>query len=245
MYSSVVTHLRGFNVYGIDFRSHGLSERGDVSDWNGFQRDVEAAFAEISNHSHTETFIGVGISSGASAHILNAAHNSTLYDRLILCEPIMFAPGADLSHRQALAMSAQKRRSDFASKDEVFQRFSERGSLSHLSASALGLYATYGFVENEIGVTLRCHKSDEEAIYLSGAANGVYEALDKISVPTLLVYGEHSTTVTEESATDMAEHIDDVTVTCMQDVGHFTLFENPILGAEIIENFLISTKAVS
>src|SRR5690606_16876442 len=112
-------------IYGIDFRSHGQSELGDVSDWNGFQRDVDCAFEKISQHSGHSSFIGIGISSGASAHILNSAKNPELYEALILCEPILFPPDADLSTREMLALSARKRRSDFESRDEVYTRFSQ------------------------------------------------------------------------------------------------------------------------
>lgn len=240
LYSSVVSHLRNMNVYGIDFRSHGLSGRAPTDDWSGFQRDVNAAFTEIKHHSGATQFVGVGISSGSSSHILNAQEHPDLYIGLILCEPIMFPPGADLSHREMLATSARKRRSDFTSRNDVYKHFKDRGGLSHLSPSALALYSLYCFEEQGDHVTLRCKKEDEEAIYLSGAANGVFEALDSICVPTVIVYGETSDTVNCTFAELISSHIPGSRVEELHGTGHFTLFEDPLAGAALITRFMTS-----
>ncbi len=237
MYSSVVAHLRGFNVFGIDIRCHGLSECGNLSSWSAFDQDLSALFEYLKDKHNTTSVYGVGISSGASAHILHSANNPDSYKALALFEPILFKPNSDLSHREYLAQSARKRRSDFGSKNEVFTRFKAKGALSQLSESALALYAIYGFKESGSGVTLSCKKENEEAIYLSGAANGVWESLSKLKTPTLVVNGECSNTISEEFAIEVSKQVNLGSHLQMSSVGHFTLYENPKLGAEITTNF--------
>lgn len=240
VFASVVAHLRGVNAYAIDIRSHGYSERGDVTKWELFGNDLESAFAEISQRSGHKKVIGVGISSGSSAHILNAAKNPDFYRGLYLCEPILFPPGSDIDHREFLADSARRRRESFESRDEAYFNYSSGGGFSKLSSSALALYCTHGFENFEGGITLRCNKQDEEAIYLSGAANNVFESLSKIEVPTRIIYGEFSKTVNVTQANLYASQLNNATVEELRNTGHFTLFEKPYAGAMSIRNFLDS-----
>lgn len=242
MYACVAPHLSGFNIFGIDLRSHGLSERGDVSKWEGFSRDVSAACEKILDFTNSEKLIGVGISSGASAHILNASNNEAFYEALVLFEPILFSPQDELAGREKLAESARNRRSTFSNRQEVFERFTNRGPFKNFSPSALALYAQYGFKESEDGVELACNKKDEETIYLSGSKNGVYDAMRALKIPSLIVTGEHSKHVSQQTLTEVSQQMRDANTTIMENVEHFTLFENPVLGAQIIDEYLKSTQ---
>ena len=83
-----------------------------------------------------------------------------------------------------------------------------------------------------------CNKEDEEAIYLSGSENNVYEILSEIKVKTHIIYGEISNTISNDFAKEIAGRIQDSSVEELAGVGHFTLFENPTLGAESITRFI-------
>lgn len=238
VYASVVAPLRGFNVFGIDFRSHGYSERGNVENWSGFAADLDAAFTEIKLQTKNEKFIGVGISSGSSAHILNAEKNPSLYAGLYLCEPILFPPGADLTARDQLAKSARKRKNTFVSADEAFINYTTKGGFSSLSPSAIALFCTHGFEPRGDEISLRCKREDEEAIYLSGSANGVFDALHSIQSKTKIVYGEFSNTINKQSAQFIADQMNDASIEEMHSTGHFTLLEDPYQGAKSISAFI-------
>ena len=199
-FASVASHLRGLNVFAIDMRSHGYSSQADVTSWDGFANDINIAFEYISKVTNAHRFIGIGISSGSSAHILNASKHPDLYSGLYLCEPILFPRGADLKDRDLLAKTAQRRRENFASRDDAFKKYISRGALSALNPSSLALYCTHGFRNIEDGITLSCSKEDEESIYLSGGANRVYDSLPQINVRSKIVYGEYSTTIDSEYA---------------------------------------------
>ncbi|MFN8015503.1 MAG: alpha/beta hydrolase [Acidimicrobiia bacterium] len=239
-YASVTAHLRNANVFALDARSHGESDRGSLTSWNGFQKDLDSVFDFLKDFTKHNNFIGLGISSGASAHILNASINKDLYSGLYLSEPILFPPGTDLAHRESLALSARRRRDSFGSYDEAFFKYKDKGALSHLSKSALGLYVSNGFELLDNSITLKCNKEDEEAIYLSGTANGVWEALSNIDVSSLIVYGEHSNTVTLALAQKIAHQMKKAKIEMMPNVGHFTLFEQPYNAAKSITNFINS-----
>jgi len=237
-FASLSCHLRGLNIFAIDMRSHGYSDRGDVTNWSGFAKDIQAAFEYISDFTQAQKFIGVGISSGSSAHILNAKRFPDLYRGLYLCEPILFPPGVDLKDRDKLADSAEKRRDFFSSRDEAFNKYKSKGALSALSPSSLALYCTHGFRDYEDGVTLSCSKEDERSIYLSGGANGVFEALSEIHVPSKIVYGSKSTTINFERAELIASQMKNASTEELPNAGHFTLFEQPYIGAKSISRFV-------
>ncbi len=239
-FASVSCHLRGLNVFAIDIRSHGYSDRSDVTNWSRFANDIQSASQEIISYCKTKQIIGVGISSGSSAHILNAANYQDLYLGLYLCEPILVPPGTELKDRQMLADSAEYRRDTFSSRDEAFNKFSSRGPLSMLHPSALALYCTHGFKDCEDGVTLRCLKDDEKNIYLSGGGNKVFEALSSIQAPTNIVYGQFSKTVDAKRAELIANNISDARVEELAGAGHFTLLEQPYTGANSISIFVDS-----
>lgn len=238
MYAPLVAHLRGFNAFGLDMRSHGASDRGEVSDWSYLGTDLTSVFDELKLRTGHKKFYGVGISSGSSALALHASKNSEDLIALYLCEPIVFPPNADLSTREFLANSAKKRRDIFDSKESVYERFSTKGAFSTLDKSTLAFYAEYGFKEVEDKVTLCCNKQDEEAIYLSGSENNVYEILSSISVPTNIVYGSISNTITPQFAEELASKIEHSKTEELLGVGHFTLFENPSLGAKSITRYI-------
>ena len=152
----------------------------------------------------------------------------------------MFPPGSDLTGRDLLAASARKRRNKFDSIDDAYNRFSQKGALSSFSPSSLALYCTHGLKADPPGVSLRCNPEDEESIYLSGIANGVYDALDFVTSPCVVAFGENSTTVNREKAMAIASHLKNAKIEEIKGSGHFTLLENPFLGAQLISSFVES-----
>jgi pimeloyl-ACP methyl ester carboxylesterase len=242
MFASLVPHLDNVNIFGIDTRCHGYSDRGDVTSWDGFGNDLAAAATYIESVTSSDVRIGVGISSGASAHILHSVAERDFYRGLYLCEPIMFAPEENVENRAKLLEGVRKRRDVFDSRDVAFARFLDHGPLSRIDANALALYCTHGFADISDGVTLRCKKEDEEAIYESGIANHVYEKLGDIAVPTRIVYGETSTTMSRAKAIRISQAIATSETYEMAKVGHFTLLEDVAAGSADLGAFIDSFR---
>jgi pimeloyl-ACP methyl ester carboxylesterase len=242
MFSSVGAHLRNMNIFTLDLRSHGASQRGDVSNWHFLAKDLTSVFDFLKNLTGQNKFYGIGISSGSSALALHASMHSDDFHGLYLCEPIVFPPNADLSMRDILSNSAKNRRANFDSREMVYERFSSRGALSNLNKSSIALYAKYGFKTDNEEVTLRCNKEDEEAIYISGTSNSLWDSLKSIKIRSNIVYGELSNTMDPKKAEEIAGQIPNSTTECLKGVGHFTLFENPTFGAESISSFIAQDK---
>lgn len=238
MYGAVAAHLRNMNIFALDLRCHGTSERGNVKDWAFLANDLVSIFNFLKTKTKHEQFYGIGISSGSSALLLHASKHSEDFKALYLCEPIVFPPDTDLSTREFLANSAKNRRDTFESKLFVYERFSTRGALSALNKSCLALYSKYGFKNKGDEVTLACKKEDEQDIYLSGSENNVWQILHLIELRTQIVYGEISDTMNFNQATAIAAQMPNSGVECLSTVGHFTLFENPIQGAKSITSFI-------
>ena len=85
MYATVAAHLRGMNIFGLDLRSHGASEKGNVSDWAFLGNDLFSVFESLKEKTGQKKFYGVGISSGSSALALHASKHSADYHGLYLC----------------------------------------------------------------------------------------------------------------------------------------------------------------
>ena len=49
MFSSVGAHLRNMNIFTLDLRSHGASQRGDVSNWHFLAKDLTSVFDFLKN----------------------------------------------------------------------------------------------------------------------------------------------------------------------------------------------------
>jgi pimeloyl-ACP methyl ester carboxylesterase len=238
MFACVAAHLRDMNIFGLDLRSHGDSERGDVTNWAFLAQDLKPVFSFMKEKTKHNKFFGIGISSGSSALLLHASKYSQDFKGLYICEPIVFPPKADLSTRELLANSARYRKDTFETKENVYERFSSKGTLSALDKSCLASYAKYGFHEKDGKVTLSCKKEDEEAIYLSGSENYVWDALASIRVRTQIVFGTKSDTMNLQKATEISHQIANSKVESLANVGHFTLFENPTIGAKSISSFI-------
>lgn len=244
MYEPFVRHTSGVNIFAMDTRCHGESARGDVTDWDGFRRDTHAVISTVLERTKHNKVIGVGISSGSSAHLLNAATSREMYSGLFLCEPIAFPPDADLSTRDDLISSTERRRNTLDSFDDALRRFSAGGPLSHLDSECLELYCRHGFKSkgDREEITLCCTPQDEAAIYRSGPDNGVFEILPQVEAPTLIIYGAKSETFTDEYARSLAGKIPRAHYKALADAGHFTLFENPRQGADFFMDFMRSLE---
>ena len=242
MYASLAAHLRNINIFSLDLRSHGNSQQGNVKDWSHLGNDLFAVFDFLKRFTNQNKFFGVGISSGSSSLAMHAAKYPNDFHGLYLCEPIIFPPDTELKNREFLALSARNRRDTFKNSLEVYERFSSRGVFSTLDRSTLALYSKYGFKKNDSGITLKCKKEDEESIYNSGTSNDVWRKLKSITARTIIVYGEKSNTMNKKQATEIAAQIPNSKIEMHKNVGHFTLFENPTLGAESIERFIRSTS---
>jgi pimeloyl-ACP methyl ester carboxylesterase len=69
---------------------------------------------------------------------------------------------------------------------------------------------------------------------------GVYDELDKISVPTLIIVGQHDVATTPEKSERMHARISESRLIIIPDAGHMTPVEEPERVNAAMEEFLIN-----
>lgn len=168
----------------IDLRGHGRSDAlATPLHWRVFAEDVIAA-AEITK---TARLIGVGHSLGGHAIVHAAALHTNLFDRLVLIDPVILPSQAYVIH--AGEKREVRRRSEFASVNEMKEKLGARLPFSAWDARVFDDYCRSGLLPTGDGFTLACSPATEVAVYDAGTmpdAN-LSGVLPKIDVPTSVI----------------------------------------------------------
>src|SRR5262249_6758336 len=117
--------------------------------------------------------LGVGHSIGGHAVTAAAAHQPGLFSSLLLIDPVIL-PRERYIGVTHLDHFTARRRSEWASPDEMIERFKDRPPFSAWNPQVLRDYAVYGVLPNPngSGYILACAPEYEAATYdYAGAAN--------------------------------------------------------------------------
>ncbi|NLD75527.1 MAG: alpha/beta hydrolase [Acidimicrobiales bacterium] len=182
-----------FEVWAIDFRSHGDStsadhtaEDGKVS-WQGTGRDVSAVVDAIGGG----PIFAVGHSMGGASLLTAELMRPGTLTAAYVFEPIIF-PGEllTLDVPNPLAESAKRRRPSFPSRMEALHRYAGRPPLGLFRADVLSAYVEHGFRDADDGsVTLKC-APDLEAATFDSADKTPIEDIHPIATPVMVAKGE-------------------------------------------------------
>lgn len=181
--------------------------------------------------------IGVGHSMGAAALAMAQAADPDRFRALILIEPIVFPGPYGRDDRYAMAHTAERRRSVFASRDAAAASFRGRGPFERWVDEALDAYVECGFI-GDGRVTLACRPEVEADIYRSWKAHDTWDRLGSIAIPVLIMSGERSDTITPDFARRQAAQFPRAGVEIVGGSGHFLPMERPDLVAERIKRLL-------
>jgi pimeloyl-ACP methyl ester carboxylesterase len=235
---------RGRTVYSFDFRGHGDSDSPDSDySWHGFADDVLA----VTDHlglAGDPTLLAAGHSKGGAALVLGEAARPGTYARLWLYEPIIFPslealpPNEDFS----MAVSARRRRNEWASKDEAFESYASKPPLAVMTEGSLRAYVDYGLRERGDGTfELKCRPDVEAQVYTMGPKHGAFARLPEVRPPTLVVCGEHTASIPPDLARMIAEGLPNGSVEIMASVGHFGPQEDPDRAVDSMLRFAAAT----
>jgi pimeloyl-ACP methyl ester carboxylesterase len=155
----------------------------------------------------------VGHSFGGVLTALMAAADPSLFQRLVLLDPVIYTPlvaatvalleRTGLEGLLPLVRATRRRRTRWPSRDEAFARFRGRGVFADWQDAALRAYVEHGLREDGEGVTLKCPTSIEATIFSSGPV-GLWRQLDRLATPTLLVHGDRTLPFVGPSARRLA-----------------------------------------
>jgi pimeloyl-ACP methyl ester carboxylesterase len=187
-WDEVIRGLARGRAIALDMRGHGRSEKPKTPYcWREFGEDV----AETARLLDLRGAIGVGHSMGGHSIALAAALRPDAFASLLLVDPTIFARqyyGRPQRHDSSFIA---RRRNDWASPEEMFERFRSRPPFAQWRVEVLRDYCEYGVLPAGDRYVLACPPEIEASIYAgSNAAEAdIYPLLGRIEIPVTVVRG--------------------------------------------------------
>lgn len=178
------------HVIALDTRGHGRSDKVPPYDWFTFGEDVRAVVNALDLHQ----LIGVGHSMGGHALTSAAAHEPQRFSRLLLVDPVIFDPDVEPAESgMALADASEhpvaRRKADFASWEEMYERFADRMPYAVWRRPVLADYCRFGVLPQAEGqgVTLACPPIVEASVYMGSLRSDLRPLLARVTMPVTVL----------------------------------------------------------
>ena len=228
----------GYEAIAYDARGHGDSDKPDPSDenyhWQRFVDDLEAFLTKLGLHS----IPFVGHSFGGATGLYLAGGRIGVLSRIAVIEPIVMPGGfqPDEERREAMAAGARRRRTSFASREEMIDQYRSRSTFQRWTEESLRLYAEHGTFEGENEtIRLKCPAEVEGDIFSHSGSLNIWDVLPQIGVPVLIMAGEHTEDFLDMVAQGVAQRIPNGRFQQLPGAGHLAPMERPdIVAAEIL-----------
>ena len=232
----------GLTMGGQDGLSEGISSwQGPADDLNGFLSWLE-----------TGPVIGVGHSIGAVSTLFATIKRPELFSGIVLLDPVLL-PGkivlltrllryAGQKDRYPLAVRARKRRNGWATRQEALEYFRGKSLFQGWDNRFLETYATYGLVPAPDGaVTLLC-PPEAEARGFESYPTDIWKWPSRLKVPALIVRGEESDALNENSYKKFLKMCPSAQGTVMKDAGHLLPMQQPAETVRLIKQFSLASQ---
>ena len=244
VFDAIIEQFPAHPAYAIDLRGHGQSGGGPISDWKVVARDV-ATFLDAAGLTQA---VGIGHSMGAHTLVQVAADHPEAFARLVLFDPVIlapefYAPGEPL-YTADNPHPAIRRKRDFASAEEMMERFRTRDPYILFAPRVFEDYCRYGLVPAPAGegMELACAPEMEASVYASSRSNGaVLEAAQRVAVPVLVVRAQMTSLNDFKSSPtwpELAGRMPLASDLYRPDRTHFHPFEDPLDASQIIDSFM-------
>jgi pimeloyl-ACP methyl ester carboxylesterase len=239
---------RHFRVIGMEARGHGDSSRptgadADAYQWREFGADLAAVARVLAAEAGGRIALGLGHSFGGTSMLLAAAQEPDLFERLVLVDPVLHAPRAAaswdperLARAGSLLERAARRRAVFPDRAAARENWRDKELFQNWDPRAYELYLAEGLGDRADGqVELKCAPETEAAIYAAGPTTDVWDRVEKLAVPTLLLWAMHGdfprSVFADYAARMLNARIQDV------DAGHLVPMEQPELVIDAVLAF--------
>jgi len=188
IWDEVIRLAPGRRAIAIDLRGHGRSGKpAGPYRWSDFGRDL----AELAETLGWRDAVGVGHSMGGHAVTLAAVLRPETFARLLLVDPVIFAPEIYGQPQRADAAYIAKRRNEWASPAEMFERFRGRAPFDSWRPEVLRDYCEYALIPEGGRWVLACPPAVEAELY--AASNlpdaDIHGRLAEIAAPVTVVRG--------------------------------------------------------
>lgn len=254
-WDQVILALEGAaHVWSVDMRGHGRSERPTPPlDWEMFGQDV----IDLVEKLDLKDIVAVGHSMGGHSITYAAGHAPDRFAGLVLVDPVIMSPEVYEARADSGSVTMDmhpiaRRRSHFASVDEMYERYKDRGNYAAWDRQVFHDYCQYGLleVEGEDDLQLACAPEIEAAIYMGSGGRNIHDVISKVQVPVDIfrardrsaddapgAFGASPTWA--ELVTVFARGSD----TQLPDHSHFIPMEDPTLTAGFVKDMLDKVKA--
>lgn len=244
VWDTIIAAFPDHPAHAIDLRGHGQSGGGPIADWRVVAADVAAFLGQEG----ITGAVGIGHSMGAHTLLQVAADHPQAFTRLVLFDPVIFAPDfyapaeplftADNPH------PTSRRKRDFPSVAAMMERFRERDPYALFDPRVFEDYCRHGLVPapSGEGLELACAPETEASVYASSRSNaGILEAARQVDIPVLVVRAQQSGLADFKSSPTwpgLAGIIPQGTDLHRPDMTHFHPFQDPADAARIIGEWL-------
>ena len=176
--------------------------------------------------------IGVGHSSGGAAVVMAELLRPGTFGALVLVEPIILPPPYERHPDNTMAHQALRRKRGFTSRRAALENFRTKRTFAHWEERALHAYVDGGFRQEGNRVVLKCTPESEAEFFWAATTHGAWERLGEVTVPTLLLAGEHSTTHQEPFLSELTGRFGDGRYEIVPGTSHFVWMQRPGVVAE-------------
>jgi lipase len=236
IWDQVIVHLPTNRCIAFDARGHGRSSKpAPPYSWRDLGADV-AALAETLGLGGA---IGVGHSMGGHAVTLGSALRPSAFSALALFDPVIRPRDRYCGPWEKSAFVA-KRRNQWASAQEMFERFEHRPPFDSWDRQTLRDYCDHALQAQGDEYVLACPPAIEASIYANSTAteSNIYAEISSITMPVHVVRSGRArdALIMNESPTapDLAASFLRGTDTCLEEYSHFFPMESPELAAKLI-----------
>jgi pimeloyl-ACP methyl ester carboxylesterase len=237
-WDQVIAHLPpNAHIYAFDARGHGRSTQvPPPANWFDFGNDVITLIDLLD----LRNVIAAGHSMGGHALVQAAAARPERFAGVLLIDPVIF-PEAMYSLTPLENHPAARRRNDWASPEEMYERFKDREPFSRWKPGVLHDYCAYGLLRKPggEGYVLACSPAFEASNYEVGLTANIYDRVAKVKASvTVLRSGQQAEGMNlsaSPTAPDLASHFSRAQDVVLREYSHFIPMEAPELTAQYLQ----------
>jgi pimeloyl-ACP methyl ester carboxylesterase len=231
------------------------SDPESLRDWREFRDDfLNALPTQLESAGGADTLIGMGHSLGAMTTLMAAIEEPDRFRALVLIEPTLFprwmgflmrglAPLHLYRYLHPLIRRTLRRKTSFPDQESMYQNYRVKAIFGKIPDEVLRDYVDgLAMLETDGSVRLKYSPAWEVQIYETGgsADRYVWNNLEKIRCPVLILRGEDSDTLAQKTLERIARSFPNGKGVTVPSVGHLLPLEEPQQVAAIILDFLES-----
>jgi len=185
-WDQVIRTFPGRRVVAPDLRGHGRSDKPEPPyHWRWFSRDV----AGVAEQLNLRDAIGIGHSMGGHSVVEAAAMLPAAFSRLLLVDPTIFEAAYYAMPARHDASFIQRRRNQWKSWEEMFERFRNRPPFAQWRPEVLRDYCEFGLLPQGEEFILACPPTVEASIYAASNAPeaNLYSLIPQIQQPVTVM----------------------------------------------------------